>query len=153
MLVKDKDFLKAIEKDLGFERRPFAKIAKSLGVSQEKLFDKIKLAKKEGFIRRYGALLAHRESGFKHNAMVVFSVPQRKADIAGKEMASKKFVSHCYRRQQSRDWPYNLYAMVHATSLKSCEKYIDELKLVVGDYPMSVLKSGKEFKKTSLKIL
>ena len=37
-------------------------------------------------------------------------------------MAIFNEVSHCYQRNPAKDWPYNLYTMIHALSEESCKE-------------------------------
>ena len=153
MLNKDKALLKVIEKDLPLSNKPFLGFAQKFNVSEEELISLIKNAKKEGLIRRYGAVLGHRKSGFTFNVMVVFILPEDTIDEIGEKFSKYSFVSHCYERYVCDEWPFNFYAMVHATSEEKMLQFIDELKMTAGDHPFKLLKSGKEYKKTSLKIL
>ena len=153
MLTENKHFLKTIENDLPLVNKPFLSFAEDLGVSEDEILNLINTANKEGLIRRYGAVLGHRKAGFTFNLMVVFDVPDDKIDYVGKAFSEKYFVSHCYERHSCDQWPFNLYTMVHATSEEESLRFVDELKIAAEDYPFEILKSGKEYKKTSLKIL
>ena len=142
MSPDDKQFLKEIEKDLPLASRPF-----------KGLLSYIINAKDNGSIRRYGGVLGHRKSGFSFNVMVVFNLPDDITDKIGSRISKKSFVSHCYERDRYDDWHYNLYAMVHAKNKEEGLLFIAELKSIASDHPCETLKSGKEYKKTSLKIL
>ena len=54
-------------------------------------------------------------------------------------------------REAFADFPYTLYAMVHARSPEEMESQIAKLSSEAGDYGYVVLKSEKELKKTSMK--
>jgi siroheme decarboxylase len=147
------NILKQLEQDLPVTHRPFLDFAKELGISEDELLDHIAEGKGSGVIRRYGGVLGHRHAGFVYNVMVVFDLPLEKIDTVGSIVALKPFVSHCYERQAHDDWPYNFYAMVHAKDESEGSSFIEELKIIAGECPMKALKSGKEYKKTSLGIL
>ncbi len=50
-----------------------------------------------------------------------------KADeSAAKSLAALTQVSHCYERKTLPDWPYNLYAMLHASNPNQLEKIVNE---------------------------
>ena len=51
-----------------------------------------------GQMRRYAAVLAHRNAGFVQNGMGVWRVPEERLDECGQAMAAFRGVSHCYQR-------------------------------------------------------
>jgi len=68
----------------------------------------------------------------------------------GKLMASFDEVSHCYRRNPAKDWPYNLYTMVHASDEVSCRKIAATISEKTSAHGYEILFSRKELKKTSM---
>jgi len=153
MRYTNTQLFKILQNDLPLESSPFKIFADNLGISEEELLSNITAAKKDDKIRRYGGVLGHRKSGFSENVMVVFDVPDDSTNDVGTNISKKPFVSHCYERERSPEWPFNLYAMVHARNEEECECYIKELKSIAGDCPFETLRSGREYKKTSLRIL
>jgi DNA-binding Lrp family transcriptional regulator len=105
-----------------------------------------------GFIRRFAAVLNHRQVGFSANGMVVWNCPEERLDVSGAILSSHAEVSHCYCRPSYPAWPYNLYAMVHARSEEECRGIAEKLgnSIGLGDY--RILFSTKEFKKIRLKL-
>ena len=69
-----------------------------------------------GVVRRFGAVVNHLNLGYRANALVAWQVAEDCLDAAGMVLANSSTVSHCYARTTVSDWPYNLYAMVHARS-------------------------------------
>jgi DNA-binding Lrp family transcriptional regulator len=65
-------------------------------------------------------------------------------------MASFRAVSHCYRRDPTPQWPYNLYTMVHGKDEAGCRATAEKMaaKAEVKDY--ALLFSRRELKKTSM---
>ena len=57
-------------------------------------------------MRRFSAVLRHRELGFDANAMGVWVVPPDRQDAFGATAAAFPEVSHCYLRPGYADWPY-----------------------------------------------
>ena len=46
--------------------------------------------------------------------MVVWDVPEGEVAELGRCLSNFEFVTLCYRRpRQGRDWPYNLFCMIH----------------------------------------
>ena len=74
-----------------------------------------------GQMRRYAAVLAHRNAGFVQNGMGVWKVPEERLDECGAAMAAFRGVSHCYQRPTYPDWPYNLFSMTHGRTKADCE--------------------------------
>ncbi|MBW1867275.1 MAG: Lrp/AsnC family transcriptional regulator, partial [Deltaproteobacteria bacterium] len=60
-------------------------------------------------------------------------------------------VTHCYRRNPSEKWPYNLYTMIHAADETSCHTMARTMASDVGVETYTLLFSRRELKKTSMK--
>jgi len=68
-----------------------------------------------GVIRRIAAVPNHYSLGYKANGMPVWDVPDERVSELGQKVGQLDFVSHCYHRPRYLpEWPYNLFAMVHA---------------------------------------
>jgi len=65
-------------------------------------------------------------------------------------MSSFRAVSHCYRRNPSNDWPYNLYTMIHARDEKSCRETAGKMAEETAVEKYTLLFSRRELKKTSM---
>lgn len=146
----EKRIIAAIQGDIPIVERPYLEIAEKLGVSEAELIQRIQSLNDRGIIRRFGATLRHQKSGFSANAMAAWQVDENRAIEVGEKMAAFKAVSHCYRRNPTDRWPYNLYTMIHAKDIDSCKEIVWEIseKTSVTDY--TILFSRKELKKTSM---
>lgn len=82
-----------------------------------------------GALRRIGAILKHRDSGYLVNGMFVCQVPEEKMKEAADRLASFPQVSHCYQRKAYPYWPYNLYGMIHGKLKEEVEKIIERFIL------------------------
>ena len=74
---------------------------------------------------------------------------------AGRALAALNEVTHCYERPLNDAFPYNLFAMVHGTSVEEANRQFDLLKSCLSalDEPPTaavMLLSTKEYKKTSI---
>lgn len=114
--------------------------------SQEELSDLCASAA-EGELRRFGAVVNHRQLGYVANALVCWQVPDADVDRIGAAFAEKPFVSHCYRRQRADGWPYDVYAMVHARTADELQDRIAELSALVPSGGFAVLPTMREYKK------
>ena len=147
----DKEIIKALQEDFPLCEEPYKVLAERVGISEEEFLERVKdlIANKK--IRKMGAVLRHREAGFKANALCAWSVPPDKLDEIAKKMSSNPAVSHCYDRTTAPSWNYNLYTMIHAKNREECEKIISELSEETGLKKPQILYSKKEWKKTGMK--
>jgi DNA-binding Lrp family transcriptional regulator len=147
----DKDFIRELQKDLEIIPEPFVKSAEKLSISTEELFGKAREFEKDGIMRRYAAILRHRDAGFTANGMIVWKVPDNIIDKIGFKLATFSQVSHCYRRPTYPDWEFNLFSMIHARSFDSAEKIAKEMSNIITIYNYKILFSSREFKKERVK--
>ncbi|MBW2192600.1 MAG: Lrp/AsnC family transcriptional regulator [Deltaproteobacteria bacterium] len=143
----------SIQGDIHVTERPYLEIAENLGISEDTLLETLQHLSDKGVIRRFGATLRHQKSGFSSNAMVAWQVDEDRIDDVGKKMAAFKEVSHCYRRNPQKQWPYNLYTMVHAGDEASCREIVRRLAADNGIDTYSILFSRRELKKTSMQYI
>jgi DNA-binding Lrp family transcriptional regulator len=147
----DKDFIRELQKDLEIIPEPFRKSAAKLNITTNELFEKAKKFEKVGIMRRYAAILRHRDAGFTANGMIVWKVPNDIIDDIGYKLASFSQVSHCYRRPTYPDWEFNLFSMIHARSIESAEKIAKEISDIIKIKTYKILFSSREFKKERVK--
>ena len=148
---QDKDFIRELQKDLEIIPEPFSKGAENLGVTTTELFLKAMEYEKKGVMRRFAAILRHRDAGFSANGMVVWNVPEEKVDEAGHKIASFPQVSHCYQRPIYTDWPFSLFSMIHARTIEAAETIAAEISNTIGIKDYRILFSSREFKKERIK--
>lgn len=137
--AKDRHRINALSKDIPHTLTPFS----DLGIDISEIRGDLDLK----IMRRFGAVLRHQQAGFDANAMVCFSV--KDADSAGKALAENPHVSHCYERAPFEGFPYNIYAMFHATCAEDLHAAVDGMVALLGNPDHAVLTSLKELKKTS----
>ncbi len=138
-----------LQRDLPIEPEPFGAIANRLGISLEQLQRITAEMKAAGQLRRFSAVLHHREIGFSANGMGVWAVPGDDAEVlrVGEQMAAYRAVTHCYRRPTYPDWPYNIFTMIHARTQDECQAVVQEIAHETGITQHGVLYSTKEYKK------
>ncbi|MFO7971823.1 MAG: winged helix-turn-helix transcriptional regulator [Desulfobacterales bacterium] len=147
----ENEIIGLIQGDIPITQRPYLEMAQKLGISEKTLLERLKDLCNKGVIRRFGATLYHQKSGFQANAMVAWKVEEDRIDEAGEKMASFNEVSHCYRRNPTVDWPYNLYTMIHAKDEESCREIARNISIITQINTYSLLFSRRELKKTSMK--
>ena len=147
----DKEYIRQLQKDIEIIKEPFKSITNSLGISLEELFNKVKEYEKIGIMRRFAAILRHRQAGFTANGMIVWNVPEDNIDQIGLKVASFPQVSHCYRRPIYPDWEFNLFSMIHARTIDAAEKIAKEIAEIIKIDKYRILFSSREFKKERVK--
>ena len=147
----EKQIIAAIQGDMPVVARPYAQIARELGIEEEQLLRVLKDLIHRGVIRRFGATLRHQKSGFNANAMTAWIVEEDRMDEVGGIMASFKEVSHCYRRDPTEEWRFNLYTMVHGRDEAHCRQTAEKMARKAGVQEYQLLFSRRELKKTSMK--
>jgi DNA-binding Lrp family transcriptional regulator len=145
---QDKDFIRELQKNMDIIDEPFVNAAKNLGMTEQEVFEKMKHYEEIGVMRRFAAILRHRQIGFTANGMIVWKVDEDKISKVGATLGSFPQVSHCYERPTYPDWPYNVFSMIHC---KTHDEAYDVAKTIqdqihVDDY--NILFSTREFKKT-----
>lgn len=145
---EDKEFIRQLQKDLQVVDRPFLEAAQHLKMSEDEVFQKLKHYEEIGVMRRFAAILRHRDVGFVANGMIVWKVPDQRIEEVGTLLGSFPQISHCYQRPTYQDWPYNVFSMVHCKSMAEAESMAKEIQkhIKVEDY--KILFSSREFKKT-----
>lgn len=146
----EKELVRALDQQLPLTGRPFAAVAEQMGQTEEWVLSTLAEWKEQGVVRRIGAILYHREAGFKANAMCVWPVVGDVTD-AGRTVAARPEVTHCYQRPRLDAFPFDLYAMIHTSSWDDTEALFKDISSSCGLEGGELFASGREFKKTSMK--
>jgi siroheme decarboxylase len=147
----EKKVIRGLQRDLPVCPRPFLEIAQELGLEEEKLTAVIQKLMDQGYIRRFGATIRHRISGFQANAMAAWAVPEAEVARVGALMAAVREVTHCYERQVSEGWPYNVFTMIHGKTQEECEAIAQRMASATGIHEYALLFSDVELKKTTMR--
>jgi siroheme decarboxylase len=146
----EKKLIASIQQDMAVTDRPYLDIAIKLGISEKTLLESLQSLCRRGFIRRFGATLRHQKTGFTANAMAAWQVGEDRINEVGNKMASFRQVSHCYRRNPTEGWPYNLYTMIHANDKAACRQTARIMSQAASVENYTLLFSRRELKKTSM---
>ena len=146
----EKKIIASLQEDIEITERPYLEIARKLEISEQVLLETLQGLCDRGIIRRYGATLRHQKTGFTANAMAAWQVDEKRIDEVGSKMASFREVSHCYRRNPTDRWPYNLYTMIHASDEDACRQTAQNMSEATSVDTYTLLFSRKELKKTSM---
>lgn len=128
--------------------KPFLNATQKLGLTEEQIFEKLRYYENIGVMRRFAAILRHRDVGFTANGMIVWEVPDERITEVGEKLGAFPQVSHCYQRPVYKDWPYSVFSMIHCKSIDEAKNMAKEIQkeIQVDDY--KILFSAREFKKT-----
>jgi DNA-binding Lrp family transcriptional regulator len=149
---RDKRMIRVLQQDLPLVPEPFNQWAIQANVSLDHLLDAAKAYICKGMMRRFSAVLRHREAGFGANAMGAWVVPPEQHDEFGHSAAMFGAVSHCYLRPAyPPDWPYSIFTMVHGREKSQCEAVLDAISEKTGIRDYAALYSTKEYKKIRVK--
>ena len=137
-----------LQHDIQLKSRPFREIADSCGRTEKKILNIINKFNRNGYIRKFGAVLRHNKIGYDKNALILWSVPQDKIEKAGNIFALFPFISHCYERNPAFKSKYNLFTMLHSKS-EDMTSLINKMAASIDIHDFLILESLKEYKKTS----
>jgi len=154
----EKKVVEQVQGDIPLDKRPFDTIGQRIGASGNDVIDILKGLREKGIIRRFGAVLRHRAAGFSENAMVVWSVPDDRCEEVGSLLASYAEITHCYERTPPLEGIYNIFTMVHLAGgdppetpgKDRIEEFTGNVSSVIGIDTYKILRSLKEFKKSSM---
>ncbi len=151
----DRRIIVATQSGLPLVSRPFDMLASQLDISAGELMQRMRRMQDAGIIRRIGAVPNHYALGYRANGMTVWDVPDDRIDSLGEKVGALAFVSHCYHRpRRLPDWPYNLFAMVHAHSREQALQHVAQIAelLAENDRGHDVLFSTRILKKTGMRL-
>lgn len=147
----EKQVIALLQTDIPVTQRPFLKMAENIGITESEFLNILSSLNDRGIMRRFGATLKHQNSGFTANAMVAWNVNEQQIEKVGTIMAQFEEITHCYRRNPTPDWKYNLYTMIHGVSEVECRFIVQKISNTVGEKDFVMLFSRQEMKKTSMR--
>ena len=87
----------ALQRGIPLEPRPFAALARSVGLSEDDLLSEIARLRGDGKVRRFGAVFDARRMGWR-SALCAASVPPKDIEKVAAELVPISGVTHCYER-------------------------------------------------------
>jgi siroheme decarboxylase len=145
----EKSLVRALQKGFPIEPRPFASIAARIESDEATVINNIKSWTDKGVIRRFGARLNHRRIGYNNNILVAWKT--KHPEEMGKIFSELPYVSHCYMRTPHKDWPYEIYTMIHSKSNNEGSGYLRQMTEMSSGASPIALKTLYELKKTTMK--
>jgi len=151
----DRALIVATQSGLPLVSRPYHALGAELGITADEVRQRLGRMLEIGIIRRIGAVPNHYAIGYAFNGMTVWDVDDARIDILGERVGALPFVTHCYHRPRHLpDWPYNLFAMVHAHDQAEVALQTQQIADLLGDavHGHDVLFSSKILKKSGLRL-
>ena len=148
---KDQRIIRAFADGIPIVSHPFAVLAGKAGLEEEEFLSRLTALKERGILRRVGAILQHRKAGFSANALCAWQIADNRLDEVGAAVSREESVSHCYSREPAADWPYNFYAMIHASNKNECEKIANRITEENQLGKRQTLYSMREWKKAAMR--
>ena len=145
----ERKILAVLQEGLPRSQTPYKDMAEQIGMETKELLTVLKDWKKQGKLRRIGAIVNHFKVGLPAGAMVVWQVESERIVEIGQIFAGFKEVSHAYQRQTCENWPYNLYTMVHGKSAEEVGKVVKRMSQACGVSNYRILVTEKELKKVA----
>lgn len=143
----ERRILGVLQQGLPRSERPYEDMAREVGIETSQLLEILKQWKRQGKLRRIGAIVNHFKIGLGAGAMVVWQVERERVTEVGTILAEFEQVSHAYERHVSKNWPYNLYTMVHAKSAEDVQQVVLRMSQACGISDYRILVTEKELKK------
>ena len=143
----ERRILTVLQEGLPRSQTPYKDMAQKIGMEANELLTVLKDWKKNGKLRRIGAIVNHFKVGLGAGAMVVWQAESDRIVEIGQAFGSFEEVSHAYQRQTSENWPYNLYTMVHGKNTEEVQKVVKRMSQVCGVSNYRILVTEKELKK------
>jgi siroheme decarboxylase len=145
----DRLLIEVIQKGLPITSRPYLEIGQKTGMSETEVILRLSILQQQGLIKRYGVIVKHRQLGYTANAMVVWDIPDDMVQTLGQRIGTFEFISLCYQRpRHGKEWPFNLFCMIHGKSRKKVLTQLDHLihSCNLSAYPREILFSKQCFK-------
>jgi DNA-binding Lrp family transcriptional regulator len=143
----ERRILAVLQEGLPKSQSPYKDMAQKAGLAPRQLLAVLKNWKRQGKLRRIAAIVNHFEVGLGAGAMVLWQVEPERVEEVGRILAGLKEVSHIYERHIDKNWPYNVYSMVHAPNQKELQRTVEMMAKTSRVSSYRVLKTEKELKK------
>lgn len=124
----DKKLLQFAQDEFPLTRRPWKALGNKLKIEEEEVLLRIKRLRKEGVIRKIGAIFDAKKLGVRACSLIAMRVPKEKIEDVVKIINEYESVTHNYRREHE----YNVWFTISTSSVKELRKTINEIKRRTG---------------------
>jgi len=144
----DNRILSVLQDGLPAGMCPYEEMAARVGIGVDEFLRVLRRWKSEGRLKRIGAVTNHFKVGPGSGALVAWEVEADRVEDVGRILASFRQASHVYEREPAANWPYNLYAMVHAADVQELKETVGKMSEACGVALCRLLVTETELKKT-----
>ena len=137
----EKQLLDIMQNRFPIVPEPFAHIAKSLGIIEEEVIERIQKMKADGMIRRIGPVFDAKSLGYV-SALFAVKVPQDQEQRAADHISTFPEVTHNYHR----DNEFNIWFTLIAENNELMDEVISNIKEEIAPQKIIKLRSKKVFK-------
>ncbi len=116
-----------LQTDFPVEAEPFKTVAARIGVSESEVLERVRKMKKDGIIRRIGAVFDSKKLGYASTLCAARVPESRKRDFVETVNACPG-VTHNYQRSND----YNIWFTLTAPSEEELERTIKEIRRLTG---------------------
>jgi DNA-binding Lrp family transcriptional regulator len=137
----DKKLLNILQKEFPLTEYPFAAVAGKCGIDEEEVLIRIGRLKKEGIIRRIGAVFDGAKLG-RAGTLCAARVPEDKIGDFVRVINAEKGVTHNYRRRNE----YNIWFTVNMATSDKLDEFLEHVKEKTGVTDILDMRAVKTFK-------
>jgi DNA-binding Lrp family transcriptional regulator len=143
----ERRILSVVQHGFPATKTPFQDMARQAGIDTDELLAVLRDWKKQGKIRRVGAIVNQIKVGLPAGVMVVWAVRAERIQEVGEILAGFEEVSHAYERETAENRPYNVYTMVHGKDEHQLRQIVERMSQACGVSDYRLLFTEKELKK------
>ncbi|MBX6422385.1 Lrp/AsnC family transcriptional regulator [Thermosulfurimonas sp. F29] len=123
----ERHLLERLQEGLPLEPRPFAALARELGLKENQVLEMLRSLKEKGILRHLGASPDSRRLGFVTTLAATAAPPERAEEVARK-IAARPEVTHCYLRRHHM----NIWFTLVARDFEEIENIIRDISSETG---------------------
>ncbi|KXB03336.1 hypothetical protein AKJ48_03985 [candidate division MSBL1 archaeon SCGC-AAA261O19] len=139
---EDVEILRRLQTNFPIEERPFRSLSSELGITEDKLIERIREYKANGYVREISPKLVSDKVGYSASTLVAVKVEEDRIEEIAETINEYDGVSLNYER----DNDYNLWFTLHASSKEELLEIIDEIKKRTDPINLLNLPKQKQFK-------
>ena len=151
----DRRILQATASGLPLAARPFAEVARWLGLPDAEVMARRARMQAGGIIRRIARCPDRHALGQVADGMGVWDVADDRVRDLGRQVAALPFVGRCsLRPRHLPGWPYNLYAKLRGQSRAEVGQHLAAIAALLGEACRGhdILFSTRVLKKTGMRL-
>ena len=137
----DKSLLNLLQGNIPVCRRPFAKMAETLGADESFVLERVRELKAAGYLRRIGTFFNSDNLGYR-GTLVALEVAPSEIGAVAESINAYNEVTHNYEREGK----FNLWFTLLTLNADREGKILQEIKSLRGVEDMINLKSNRKYK-------